>query len=170
MKVLYRKWFVNSPFKFVMYLWSFPEPSTKRVPMSLFCWTGKNSVARSRFQISPFWLPNFKGIVQRILRGVETRLVPSVLINWRFANFFVWKFKGTLLQEEHTTIFSGLKINEMGLSTRSDFPAISVCVRLLTRISSILDYDSPLSSLLRKMASRHQVWENWHIAESQCTM
>ncbi len=61
-----------------------------------------------------------KGIVQRILRGVVTRLIPSLQVNWRLAYF-----KETPSQEEHRTIFSGLKINEMALSDQCDFPAFS---------------------------------------------
>jgi hypothetical protein len=37
--------------------------------------------------------------------------------------FFFLNFKGTSSQEEHKTIFSGLKINEKALSDQSDFPA-----------------------------------------------
>jgi hypothetical protein len=36
----------------------------------------------------------FKGIVQRILRGVETRLIPSVLVNWWPAHFSFRILKG----------------------------------------------------------------------------
>ncbi len=64
-----------------------------------------------------------KGIVQRIRRGVETRLIPSVLVNWRPAHFSFLNFKGTPSQEEHKTIFSILKTNEMTLSDQRDFPA-----------------------------------------------
>jgi hypothetical protein len=50
-----------------------------------------------------------KGIVQRILRGVNIQLKQSVLVNYVEARpFFFLNFKGTLSQEEHKTIFSGL--------------------------------------------------------------
>jgi hypothetical protein len=39
--------------------------------------------------------------------------------------FSFYNFKGTPSQEEHKTIVSGLKINEMALSDQSDFPAFS---------------------------------------------
>ncbi len=61
--------------------------------------------------------PLFKDIVQRILRGVNTTLKyvfhPRKL---EAQPFFVFNFKGTPSQEEHKTIFSGLKINKMTLS------------------------------------------------------
>ncbi len=63
-----------------------------------------------------------KGTVQRILRGVKTRLVRSMLVNWRPARFFL-NFKGTPSQEEHKTIFSGFKISEIALSNQIDFLA-----------------------------------------------
>jgi hypothetical protein len=37
--------------------------------------------------------------------------------------FFFLNFKGTPSQEEHKTIFSSFKINEMALSDQIDFPA-----------------------------------------------
>jgi hypothetical protein len=49
---------------------------------------------------------------------VETRLIPSVLVL-----LFFFNFKGTPSQEEHKTIFSSLKINEVALSDQIDFPA-----------------------------------------------
>jgi hypothetical protein len=36
----------------------------------------------------------FKGIAQRILRKIETRLIPYVLVNWRPAHFSFWILKG----------------------------------------------------------------------------
>ncbi len=60
---------------------------------------------------------NLKGIVQRILRGVKTKLIPSVLVNWRPAHFSFWYLKGTPSQEEQKTIYSNLKITEI-------FPAV----------------------------------------------
>jgi hypothetical protein len=46
--------------------------------------------------------------------------------------FFFLNFKGTPSQEEHKTIFSGLKINEMALSGQSDATALfsAVCYTL----------------------------------------
>ncbi len=42
-----------------------------------------------------FYLNYLKGIVQKILRGVvETRRIPSKLVNWRPARFFFLTFKG----------------------------------------------------------------------------
>jgi hypothetical protein len=63
-----------------------------------------------------------KGIVQRILSRVESRLIRSMLVNWRSARFHFW-ILGTPSQEEHKTIFSGLKIYEIALSDQIDFPA-----------------------------------------------
>ncbi len=65
-----------------------------------------------------------KGIVQRILRRVETRLIRSMLVNWRPVHFFKFKFKGTQSQKEHETIFSHLKSYKMALSDQIDFLAI----------------------------------------------
>ncbi len=63
-----------------------------------------------------------KGTVQRILRGGESRLKPSVLLNWKW-QIFVLNFKGTPSQEGHKTIFSDLKIEEMAFSDQIDFLA-----------------------------------------------
>jgi hypothetical protein len=48
-----------------------------------------------------------KGIVRRILRGVNTKLEARP--------FFFLNFKGIPSQEEHKTVFSGLKIKKMAL-------------------------------------------------------
>jgi hypothetical protein len=74
-----------------------------------------------------------KGIVEQILRGIETRLIWSVLVNWRPANFYFWILK-TPSQEELKIIFSGLNINVMALSDQIDFPAFFISVRWLTTI------------------------------------
>jgi hypothetical protein len=65
-------------------------------------------------------------------------------------------FKGTPSQEEQKTIFSGLTICKMALSDQIDFPVIFRLRKMtyITGISSILEYDNPLSPLLRKMALR----------------
>ncbi len=60
-----------------------------------------------------------KGIVQQILRRVNTKLKEYVLINWGTTYFFY--FKGTPSQEEPKTLFSGLKICKMALSNQIDF-------------------------------------------------
>jgi hypothetical protein len=44
-----------------------------------------------------------------------------MLVNWKPARFFFLNFKGTPLQEEHKTIFSGLKICKMALSNQIVF-------------------------------------------------
>jgi hypothetical protein len=62
------------------------------------------------------WVYHLKGIVQRILIGVNIKHKQSVLVNWRPGHFFFMNFKGTPSQEEHKTIFSGSKINKMTLS------------------------------------------------------
>jgi hypothetical protein len=36
---------------------------------------------------------NPKGIIQRILTGVETRIIPSMLLNWRPTHFSFWILK-----------------------------------------------------------------------------
>jgi hypothetical protein len=56
------------------------------------------------------------GIVQRNLRGIGTAKL-------RARQIFILNFKGTPSQEEHKTIISGLKIDEMALSDQIDFPA-----------------------------------------------
>ncbi len=48
-----------------------------------------------------------------------------MLVNRRPAHFLFLNFKGTPSQEEHKTIFSGLKICKMGLSNQIDFSAFS---------------------------------------------
>jgi hypothetical protein len=53
-----------------------------------------------------------------------------MLVNWRPAHFLFY-FKGTPLQEEQITIFSGLTICKIALSDQSDFPAI-FCLREMT--------------------------------------
>jgi hypothetical protein len=50
-----------------------------------------------------------KGIVKRILRGVDGRLKQSILLNWSPGRFLILNFKGTLSQEEHKTIFNDLR-------------------------------------------------------------
>ncbi len=47
---------------------------------------------------------DIKGIVQQILRGVNTKLKNSVLVNWKPGHFSILNFKGTPSQEEHKTI------------------------------------------------------------------
>jgi hypothetical protein len=64
-----------------------------------------------------------KGIVQRILREVE--IGPFHL--W----FFFLNFKWKTSQEEHKTIFSGLKSSDKALSDQIDFPAF-VCLHKMT--------------------------------------
>jgi hypothetical protein len=69
-------------------------------------------------------------------------------------------FKGTPSQEEHKTIFSGLKICKMALSNQIDFSAFFSLRKMTYRnfgISSIPEYDNPLSLLPRKMALRRHV-------------
>jgi hypothetical protein len=57
-----------------------------------------------------------------------------MLVNWRpSALFFIFYFKGTPLQEEHETIFSGLQIHEMALPDQIGFPAFSISRRLHTK-------------------------------------
>jgi hypothetical protein len=77
-----------------------------------------------------------KGIVQQILRGVKTRLIQSVLLNWRPIPFFFLNFEGTPSQEEHKTIFSSLKINEMALSDKIDVPAFLHLCEMTYQINS----------------------------------
>jgi hypothetical protein len=65
-----------------------------------------------------------KGIVQRIPRGVNTKLKYIICACKLEAHlFFFLNFKGTPSQEEHKTISSGLKICKMALSNPSYFPA-----------------------------------------------
>ncbi len=68
----------------------------------------------------------FKGIVQRILTGVDSRYYAQIIHAGKLEArpFFFLNFKRTPSQEEHKTIFSGLTICKMALSDQSDFPAI----------------------------------------------
>jgi hypothetical protein len=56
-----------------------------------------------------------KGIVQRDLTGVETRLKRSVLMNLIVAKSAFLNFKGTPSREEHKTGFSVLTTTELNL-------------------------------------------------------
>jgi hypothetical protein len=53
-------------------------------------WITYGNVHRLIFSVKPF----VKGIVQRILSGVDTMLKLSVLVNWKPARFSVWILKG----------------------------------------------------------------------------
>ncbi len=97
---------------------------------------------------------NFKGIFQRILRGVETRLIWSMLANWRPALFSFWILKGHH-RKRSKKHFQRLKDLWDGFvwSNRLYFPAFfSVSGIWLIGISSIPVYDNPLSLLPRRMA------------------
>jgi hypothetical protein len=61
--------------------------------------------------------------VQRIPRGVESRLLTIGTAKLEAWQIFVLNFKGTPSQEEHKTIFSSLKIYVMALSDQIDFLA-----------------------------------------------
>ncbi len=71
----------------------------------------------------------FKGIVQRIIRGVKNKLKYVICAGKLEAHpFFFLNFKGTPSQEVQKTIFSGLMICKMALSNQIDFPAFfSLC-------------------------------------------
>jgi hypothetical protein len=100
-------------------------------------------------------------IVQRILRGVETRLIRSVLVNWRPAQLFFLKLKGPPSQEEHKTMFSSLKINEMALSNQVDFlEFFHLCKMTYQNFinSGIWQF---ATAFALKMAFRLKVLENW---------
>ncbi len=94
---------------------------------------------------------SFKGIVQRILRGVNAKLKLSMLVNWRPARYSFWILKG----HHHKR---GIK------------PCISV--RWLTGISSFPEYGNPQSPFPHKMAYstmlRKLTFQNWQTTESQC--
>jgi hypothetical protein len=66
--------------------------------------------------------------------------------------FFFLNLKGTSSLEEHKTIFSGLKINQMALSGQSDFLAFFRPLKMTYR-----NFINPLSPLLWKMALRRLV-------------
>ncbi len=68
-----------------------------------------------------------------------------------------FRVKGTPSQEEHKTIFTSLKINKMALYNQIDFLAFFSLRKMTYQISSILEYDNPLSPLPCKMALRHHV-------------
>jgi hypothetical protein len=61
----------------------------------------------------------FKGIT--VLGGV-TRLIRSGIINWRPSKFFK-NINHTISREENKTIYSGLRITGMALSSQSKLPA-----------------------------------------------
>jgi hypothetical protein len=62
-----------------------------------------------------------KGIIQRIVMGVKTKLKRSVLVNWRLTSFYsILNFKATPSKEELKTIFRVLRITKMALSGQSD--------------------------------------------------
>jgi hypothetical protein len=65
-----------------------------------------------------------KGIVQRILSGVNTMLKIIRASKLEARLVFFLNFKGSPSQEEQKTIFSGLTICKMALSDQTDFPAI----------------------------------------------
>ncbi len=56
------------------------------------------------------WNHDLKGIVQRILRGVNTKLKIICAGKLEARLFFFFNFKETPSQEEHKTVVSGLKI------------------------------------------------------------
>ncbi len=62
-----------------------------------------------------------KGIVQPFELGGETTLIRSAVKYWKAGMFFVKIFNDTISQEEHKTLFSGLRISEMTLSNQSHF-------------------------------------------------
>jgi hypothetical protein len=59
--------------------------------------------------------------------------------------FFFSNFKGTPSQEEHKTIFSGLKINQMALSVQSDATALFSEVRY-TLCDTYIDFPQSVNS------------------------
>jgi hypothetical protein len=69
-------------------------------------------------------------------------------------------FKGTPSQEEHKTIFSGLKICKMALSNQIDFLGFFRLREMTAGISSIPEYDNPQLPLPCKMALRRPVLKN----------
>jgi hypothetical protein len=75
------------------------------------------SVPLKAYRKIPLLNNAFKGSVQRILRGVTTKLNQIFRPRKLEARPFLFlNFKGTPSQEEQKTIFSGLKINKMALS------------------------------------------------------
>jgi hypothetical protein len=55
-------------------------------------------------------MPLPKGIVRPFEYGEESRLIPSVLINWMSGEVFVKILIKQISQEENKTILSGLRI------------------------------------------------------------
>jgi hypothetical protein len=71
-----------------------------------------------------------KGIVQRILTGVNTYYAQIIRAGkLEVRPLFFSNFKGTPSQKRHKTIFSGLKISKMALSGQSDATALFSAVR-----------------------------------------
>jgi hypothetical protein len=58
---------------------------------------------------------------------------------------FFSNFKGTPSQEEHKSIFSGLKINKMALSGQSDPTALFLAVRY-TLCDTYIDFPQSVNS------------------------
>jgi hypothetical protein len=69
-------------------------------------------------------------------------------------------FKGTPSQEEHITIFSGLRNDDTALSGWIVSSAFYLLLKIIG-ISSITEYDNPLLRLPHKMALRQYLLENW---------
>ncbi len=113
---------------------------------------------------------SFKGTVQRILRGVETGLIWSMLVNWRPAYFSFWILKRHY-HKRSIKPFSGLKINEMALSDQSDFPAFS-CLRSLTEFHKFMNMTircRPCSIRWLYGAKFEKIdFRKWQTAKSQC--
>jgi hypothetical protein len=63
-----------------------------------------------------------KGIVWPFKYVGVTRLIRSGITNWRPGRFFK-NFNDKVSQQEHSTIYSGLRISGMALSKQRDLPA-----------------------------------------------
>ncbi len=124
---------------------------------SCVCQVGDEVVYRSHVEIL------LQDTVQRILRGLESRLKWLVRLNWWPGRFFILNFKGTPSHEEHKTIFNGWKIYEVALSDQIDFPAF-FRFRKMTYQNFIyfrVQQFAGAMPLTRKLALHHLVEENW---------
>jgi hypothetical protein len=73
---------------------------------------------------------------------------------------FFLNFKGTPSQEEHKTIFSGFKIDEIALSDQVDFPAVPSLEDDLPEFQQFRNTNNPLSPLPCKTGLCCHVSEN----------
>ncbi len=76
----------------------------------------------------------FKGVVQRILRGADSRIERSLFLNYR-PQYFLMNFKGPPPKEKHKTVFSGWsKICLVKITLRRSFQQSAILSVTLTLV------------------------------------